>query len=118
MITGELSPRLYEMSFLHLLSIQRKPHGGSHIGSAAYMDALTVRLDNVFADSQSQARSPAVAAAGRIGTIKAFEYASHMLFVDANTIIADFDQYVPVVGAVNAGYYTAVLFTILGGVLH
>src|SRR5687768_14197761 len=82
------------------------------------MDALPVCFNDMFADGQSQAGTASVAAAGGIGTVKAFENTYQMFFFNANAVVADLYQYMLVVGMIYTGHNTAVLFAVFGGILY
>ncbi len=67
------------------------------------MDTLAMRFNNVFADGQSESCTAFITAAGCIGTVKAFKDAVQVLFPTTTyTVVTNFNQYVFVVGFVNA----------------
>ena len=78
------------------------------------MNVLSMRFYDVFADGKTEAGTAFVSASCSISAIEPFENARQMVFVDAYTIVTDFDENMSVVGFVNAGNDLSVLFAILG----
>ena len=76
------------------------------------MDRLSMRFNNVFADSETEATAGNVDAAAFFGAVKTFKDPDHIFFTDADAVIADFDKDMFVVGLVHAGRNVAVLFAV------
>ncbi len=82
------------------------------------MYALTMCFNNMLADGEPQAGAAFVAAAGCIGTVKAFKNAVQVFFFYAYAVVSYFNQYVFVIGFVNTGYDGAIGFAVFGSILY
>ncbi len=72
------------------LHIEREANRGAYIWFAAYVDAVPVGFDDVFADGEAQTGAAFIPAAGGIGAVKALKDAVQVFFFDADAVVADF----------------------------
>ena len=82
------------------------------------MHAAAHHLRETLADGKTKPGSALIAASCFICTIKAFENTRQMFFLYPDAIVTDFNEYMEIVGTINARNNVSIGFSILAGVLN